>query len=54
MALPGVPDFRSGAGAHRHRRPGTDRSPEPWGPPPAPINYCGFNEQPVWDASYNQ
>ena len=24
------------------------------GPPPPPINYFGFNEQPVWDPGYNQ
>ena len=24
------------------------------GPPPPPINYFGFDEQPVWDAAYNQ
>ena len=23
-------------------------------PPPAPINYFGYNEQPVWDQGYNQ
>src|SRR3954462_238829 len=28
--------------------------PDPWGPPPAPINYWGFQEQPVWDQGYNQ
>jgi hypothetical protein len=28
--------------------------PDPWGPPPAPINYWGFQEQPVWDPGYNQ
>jgi len=28
--------------------------PEAWGPPPPPINYWGFNEQPVWDPGYNQ
>src|SRR6267154_2049807 len=28
--------------------------PEAWGPPPPPINYWGFNEQPVWDQGYNQ
>jgi hypothetical protein len=28
--------------------------PDQWGPPPAPINYWGFQEQPVWDPGYNQ
>ena len=28
--------------------------PEAWGPPPPPINYWGFNEQPIWDPGYNQ
>jgi hypothetical protein len=28
--------------------------PEAWGPPPPPINYWGYNEQPVWDQGYNQ
>jgi hypothetical protein len=28
--------------------------PEAWGPPPPPINYFGFNEQPVWDPGFNQ
>ena len=28
--------------------------PEAWGPPPPPINYWGFQEQPVWDPGYNQ
>jgi hypothetical protein len=28
--------------------------PDPWGPPPPPINYWGFQEQPVWDQGYNQ
>ena len=28
--------------------------PDPSGPPPAPINYWGFQEQPVWDQGYNQ
>jgi hypothetical protein len=28
--------------------------PEAWGPQPPPINYWGFNEQPVWDQGYNQ
>ena len=28
--------------------------PPAWGPPPQPINYFGFDEQPVWDPGYNQ
>jgi hypothetical protein len=28
--------------------------PPAWGPPPPPINYFGFNEQPVWDPGFNQ
>ncbi|HME48900.1 hypothetical protein [Mycobacterium sp.] len=28
--------------------------PAPWGPPPPPINYWGYNVQPVWDPGYNQ
>ncbi|WP_164478323.1 chitin-binding protein [Mycolicibacterium stellerae] len=28
--------------------------PPAWGPPPPPINYFGFNEQPIWDPGYNQ
>jgi hypothetical protein len=28
--------------------------PDPFGPPPPPINYWGFQEQPVWDPGYNQ
>src|SRR4029078_13653452 len=28
--------------------------PEAWGPPPPPVNYWGFQEQPVWDPGYNQ
>ncbi len=28
--------------------------PPAWGPPPPPINYFGYNEQPVWDPGYNQ
>jgi len=28
--------------------------PGAWGPPPPPINYWGFNEQPLWDQGQNQ
>jgi hypothetical protein len=28
--------------------------PEPFGPPLPPINYWGFQEQPVWDPGFNQ
>ena len=28
--------------------------PDPFGPPPPPINYWGFQEQPIWDQGYNQ
>jgi len=28
--------------------------PAAWGPPPPPINYFGYNEQPIWDPGYNQ
>ena len=27
--------------------------PEAWGPPPPPINYWGFQEQPIWDQGQN-
>ncbi len=26
--------------------------PEAWGPPPPPINYWGFQEQPIWDPGF--
>jgi hypothetical protein len=28
--------------------------PPAWGPPPPPIDYFGYQEQPVWDPGYNQ
>jgi hypothetical protein len=28
--------------------------PPAWGPPPPPVNYWGYDEQPVWDPGYNQ
>ena len=27
--------------------------PQAWGPPPPPINYWGFQEQPIWDQGQN-
>ena len=50
----GVTDCRHGAGARRRRPIWDGPLPEAWGPPPPPINYFGFNEQPVWDPGYNQ
>ena len=43
-----------GAGAHHRPLRGMDRCHPHWGPPPQPINYFGFDEQPVWDTGYNQ
>jgi len=28
--------------------------PPAWGPPPPPINYWGYDEQPIWEPQYNQ
>ena len=33
---------------------GTECCRHPWGPPPPPINYFGYTQQPVWDPGYNQ
>ena len=48
----GLPPWGWGATAGCQVR--MDRCLPAWGPPPPPVNYWGYDEQPVWDPGYNQ